>query len=334
MKSIDELLAILDREKGSDLHLAVGIRPCIRINGVLVTLPEDPLQEEEMKMICHQILSDVQMQTLQTMGDADAAYTCSNPLNKTILRARVNIFKDSRGLALAVRLINETIPSMKSLLLPQSLIKLTDKKHGFVIVTGPTGSGKTTTLASMIDYINENQPVHIITLEDPVEFMYREKKAIISQREIGKDCASFHRGLEAALREDPDVILVGEMRDAETIATALSAAETGHLVFATLHTANVIEAMDRLLQYFPAERHDQMRKQLANCMEGVVAQKLLPGKRGGRVAAFEILLKNDAVLNLIRTGESFRLPDYMRAAAGMQTMDDSLKSLRNLRLID
>lgn len=203
-----------------------------------------------------------------------------------------------------------------------------------VIITGPTGSGKTTTLAALLDAINAESPVHIITIEQPIEYQFQMKRAVISQREVGRDCISFLEGLRASLRQDPDVILIGEMRDAETITTALAAAETGHLVFTTLHSANAVEAIDRLVQYFPATRHQEIRNELANSFLAIAAQKLLPSRNGGRVAAFEVLLSTDSTKNVIRSSQGFRVQDYMHRDEGMQTMAESIRGLRNKHLID
>jgi len=335
LQSLNELLSAVAEKGGSDLHLSAQNVPIMRINGFIVNLAgNDPLQPEDCERFCHDVLSDVQFHQLNTRGDADASYVCKSTVTNVCLRTRVNVFKDSRGISFAFRLIHHKIPSVKSLGIPESVLKLTEKPHGLVIVTGPTGSGKTTTLAALLETINMSKNLHMITIEDPIEYMYEGKAALISQREVGRDCDSFRSGLKAALREDPNVILVGEMRDAETISTALFAAETGHLVFATLHTANVVEALDRMLQYFPAEAHRQMRMEIANCFEGILAQKLLLRKNGGRVAAFEVLLRNVASINLIRSGEAFRLTDYMHSEPGMQTMEDALQGLRNIGQIE
>ncbi|MBP2629443.1 MAG: twitching motility protein [Firmicutes bacterium] len=336
MKSIQEMLSVVAKKNGSDLHLITNVVPTMRINGEIETLGENmPVMEAgDSNKLVAEILNAYQLQQLGQRGDADAAYSCESTLENKILRARVNIFKDHRGISFAFRLINNSILTMQELMLPYSLRNLVNKEHGFIVITGPTGSGKTTTLASMIDHINETKYRKIITLEDPIEYVYSVKRSIISQREIGKDCMNFADGLKAALRQDPDVILAGEMRDPETIATALTAAETGHLVITTLHTGNVIEAIDRILQYFPAVQQKQVQTELANCFLGIVAQKLISKKDGnGRVAAFEVLLKTPATEKLIRTGEAFQLKDYMRAEYGMLTMDESIKSLRQRQLI-
>ena len=223
---------------------------------------------------------------------------------------------------------------MQELRIPGPLQDIRHRKHGIVIITGPTGSGKTTTLAALLDAINAESPVHIITIEQPIEYQFQMKRAVISQREVGRDCISFLDGLRASLRQDPDVILIGEMRDDETITTGLAAAETGHLVFTTLHSANVVEAIDRLVQYFPATRHQEIRNELANSFLAIAAQKLLPSRNGGRVAAFEVLLSTDSTKNVIRSSQGFRVQDYMHRDEGMQTMAESIRGLRNKHLID
>lgn len=266
--------------------------------------------------------------------DVDASFTASK-LDKdgNSVRCRINAFKDQNGSSIAVRLISERIPTVQELRLPSSVRKLRSLEHGLIIVCGPTGSGKSTTLASLIETINATQDKHIITIEDPVEYTFHMKQSIISQREVGADCESFASGLRSALRQDPDVILVGEMRDAETISTAIAAAETGHLVFTTLHTATTTEAIDRILRYFPSEAQRHMQGELAACFQAVVAQKLLPKNGGGRVAAFEVLLHTDATENLIRQGQFYQLKDYMSTQQGMIRMEDSLQGLRNMHLI-
>lgn len=336
IQNLQNLLSLTVKKGGSDLHLVTGVIPVTRINGQITALNNDlsRLSSEAGIEILKSLLSQYQIKKLEENGDADASYEFEDPCTKKMIRCRINVYQDINGYAFALRLISNKIPSMKELLLPLSLRSLTAKQHGLIVVTGPTGSGKTTSLASMLDYINESKALHILTIEDPVEYIYPLKQSIISQREIGQNVLSFAAGLKAALREDPDVILVGEMRDAETIATALAAAETGHLVLTTLHTSNVIEAVDRMLQYFPSEQQKQIQLQLSNCFEGIIAQKLLPRADGrGRVAAFEVLLRTPATTNVIRTGEAFRLKDYMRSSEGMQTMEDSLDDLKKRMII-
>lgn len=249
---------------------------------------------------------------------------------------RINIFRDSDGLGLAVRILPDAIPSMDELRLPPAVRDFVNCDSGLVIISGPTGAGKTSTLASLLDDINEHQAKHIITIEDPVEYKIHSQQSLVTQRNVGVHCESFASGLRDAMRQDPDVILVGEMRDAETILTAMQAAETGHLVFTTLHAGNTMEAIDRFSQYFPAEKNLEIRNQLANCLHGIVAQKLLltvDGDKTGRVAAFEVLLATDAIKAVIRSGKTFRLQDYMGGTKGMITMQQSMEGLKIKKLI-
>ncbi|WP_196598800.1 type IV pilus twitching motility protein PilT [Pectinatus frisingensis] len=331
MQSIDEMLSIADKNNASDIHLVTGLTPTMRKNGLIENLYEDSsiFTSETSKNIIDTILNKYQKNSLEDKGDANLSYTCQSIFKEKILRTRVNVFKDLRGYSFALRLINENIPTMQELLLPRSIQSLIKKEHGLIVVTGPTGSGKSTTMASMLETINNTKNIHILTIEDPVEYYYKSKKSLISQREVGENCISFSAGLKAALKEDPDVILVGEMRDAETIEMALAAAETGHLVLTTLHTADVVQSIDRMMQYFPANQQEQIRMQLANSFEGIIAQKLFLKNGGGRVAAFEILLRTPATVNLIRTGKAFELQDYMSNRDGMQTMDESITDLKH-----
>lgn len=334
---MDRLLRLAYERHSSDLHICSGILPVIRRDGQLETLTEyltAPLAGEDIRaFIAKTLLSEAQQKDLQETGSADAGY-CFWSNDGRAIRCRVNAFRDANGMALAFRLIQNHIPSMQELRIPGPLQDIRRRKHGMVIITGPTGSGKTTTLAALLDAINAESPVHIITIEQPIEYQFQMKRAVISQREVGRDCISFLEGLRSSLRQDPDVILIGEMRDAETITTALAAAETGHLVFTTLHSANVVEAIDRLVQYFPATRHQEIRNELANSFLAIVAQKLLPSRNSGRVAAFEVLLSTDSTKNVIRSSQNFRIQDYMHRDEGMQTMAESIRGLRNKHLID
>lgn len=335
MQSIDEMISIADKNNASDIHLVTGLTPTMRKNGLIENLYEDSsiFTSEASKNIIDTIINKYQKNSLEDKGDANLSYTCQSIFKEKILRTRVNVFKDLRGYSFAFRLINENIPTMQELLLPRSVQSLIKKDHGLIVVTGPTGSGKSTTIASMLETINNTKNIHILTIEDPVEYYYKSKKSLISQREVGENCISFSAGLKAALREDPDVILVGEMRDAETIEMALAAAETGHLVLTTLHTADVVQSIDRMMQYFPASQQEQIRMQLANSFEGIIAQKLFRQNGGGRVAAFEVLLRTPATINLIRTGRAFELKDYMSNRDGMQTMDESIIDLKRRKYL-
>lgn len=263
--------------------------------------------------------------------DIDASFSYAET------NGRINIYSDSSGISIAIRLLPANIPTMESLRLPLSVKKFANLKHGFVIISGPTGSGKSSTLASIINTINKKHAMHIITIEDPIEYRFRSEQSLITQREVYTHCESFAKGLKSALRQDPDIIMVGEMRDAETISTALQAAETGHLVFSTLHAGTAVEALDRLTQYFPDGRHAEIRASFANCFQGIVAQRLIPSIKGNseyeRVAAFEVVLPSDAIRNVIRTGINFRIRDYMSRSEGMISMEDSLQGLRNKMLI-
>lgn len=252
------------------------------------------------------------------------------------INCRINIYSDLYGMNLAIRLLPQKIPSIQDLRLSQAIQNFTRFESGLIVISGPTGSGKTSTLAAILNEIATTQQKHIITIEDPIEYRLTSCVSIVTQREVGTHTASFAEGLREALRQDPDIILVGEMRDAETMLTAMQAAETGHLVFTTLHAGNVIEAIDRFSQYFPSERNSEIRAQLANCLQGVVAQKLLKAADNStysRVAAFEILLPTDAIKNTIRTGKSFKLKDCMNRADGMVTMEEAIAGLKNKKLL-
>lgn len=324
---LDRLLEIVLKNKGSDLHLVEGLSPSMRVDGKIYRI-EPPVFDDGNKLAA-QILTDRQRGLLAERGDVDAAYE-SEALG---IQTRVNVYRDSTGTSFAFRLIPEKIPTMDDLMFPMSMRNMTKEMHGLILVTGPTGSGKTTTLAAMLQHIADNRYGNIVTLEDPIEYKLHPNLSIISQREVGLHCDSFASGLKAALRQDPDVIMVGELRDAETISTALAAAETGHLVLATLHTANVIEAVDRITQYFPPSDRKAILMELANSFIGIIAQRLFAKGKGGRVAAFEILTRNDATTNMIRSDAIFRCKDYMRAEQGMQTMEKAIEGLQNLGLI-
>ncbi|MBR5162430.1 MAG: PilT/PilU family type 4a pilus ATPase [Schwartzia sp.] len=324
---LDELLEIVLENKGSDLHLIEGLSPSMRVDGKIYRIK--PPDFENGNKLAEQILTDRQRKILEERGDVDAAY---NPQTLNI-QTRVNVYRDSTGISFAFRLIPDKIPSMDDLMFPISMRNMTKEMHGLILVTGPTGSGKTTTLAAMLQSIADNRYGNIVTLEDPIEYELRPSLSIISQREVGRHCDSFASGLKAALRQDPDVIMVGELRDAETIGTALAAAETGHLVLATLHTATVVEAVDRMTQYFPPADRKAILTELANSFIGIVAQRLFEKKKGGRVAAYEILTRTTATVNMIRSDAIFRCADYMRPEHGMQTMEKAIQGLQNLGLI-
>ena len=323
----------------SDVHLTVNRAPAFRLHGALQPFdaPEwksrldiDPtymkqLNGDEVDALAQQIMSKEQYDTFMETGDLDLSYFIEG-----VCRFRVNVYKQQGNVALAIRLINSRILSFAELGLPETLSYLSHRPRGMVLVTGPTGSGKSTTLASMIDLINREKTDHIITLEDPIEFVHQHKKATINQREIGQDTKSFANALRAAMREDPDVILVGEMRDPETIGIALTAAETGHLVFGTLHTSSAAQTIDRIIDVFPPYQQQQIRVQLANTIQGVVAQQLIPRiDKPGRMAAIEIMVATPAIRNLIREGKTYQIISQIQTGMkyGMQSLDMSLRNL-------
>ncbi len=324
MFSFVELIEHTVNKKASDLHLTTGIPPILRIDGKLTPLCEERLTSEAILQYCQEILSPKQLQHLEDAGEFDFAY--SSPQKG---RFRVNAFKQRGSYAIAARLVNLNIPSPQDLMLPESLVSMCGKKRGLVLVTGATGSGKSTTLASLIDVINQRYNQHIITLEDPIEYLHRHNKSVINQREIGADSHSFPNALRGALRQDPDVILVGEMRDLDTISIAVTAAETGHLVFSTLHTIGAVNTIDRIIDVFEPAQQAQIRTQLADVLQCVVSQQLLPKIGGGRVGAFEVMLTNSAIRNNIREGKTYQIPTVMQTGQkfGMKTMDDSLFEL-------
>ena len=324
------LLKKVFEDNASDLHLIEGTAPTERINGEIIKIRDIPFADG--KKLIQDLLSEKQKQQLADQGDVDASYEIEI-IPGIMLRCRVNVYKDSTGLSFAFRLIPDKIPSMDDLQFPMGMRRMVREHHGLILITGPTGSGKTTTLAAMLQDIANHRRGKIITLEDPIEYKLQPSQSIISQREIGINCRNFATGLKAALRQDPDVIMVGELRDAETIETALAAAETGHLVLATLHTATVIEAVDRITQYFPVSDRKTLLMELANSFVGIVAQRLFAKKKGGRIAAFEVLTRNDATINMIRSDAIFRCSDYMRPEQGMQTMEHAIQGLKNLGLI-
>jgi twitching motility protein PilT len=297
--SIDDLLEQMVARNASDLHITVGAHPVVRVRGKLEPLQEiAPLTPEVTQQLLYRILSTEQQKHLELDRQIDLAHSIPG-----LARFRVNVYWQREALGAAFRLIPTEIKTLEELGIPSSLHSLTDKPRGLVLVTGPTGSGKSTTLAALIDEINRKRAEHILTIEDPIEFVHRHKRCIVNQREIGVDAPSFAEGLRAALRQDPDVILVGEMRDLETIATALTAAETGHLVLGTLHTQSASSTVDRIIDVFSPAQQEQVRMQIAGSLQGIITQALLPTADGnGRVAALEILLPDDATRNLIRQG--------------------------------
>jgi twitching motility protein PilT len=320
----DVLLQVMDRN-ASDLHLTAGSPPMIRHHGKLHALDYPVLTPQMTREVIYSILTNDQRQRLETDWQIDFAYSIPGKA-----RFRVNSYFQRASLSAAFRLIPSEMPKLRDLALPPVLQEFAKKPRGFVLVTGPTGSGKSTTLAAMIDMINDERQEHILTIEDPIEFLHRHKKCIVNQRELGADAQTFALGLKAALRQDPDVILVGEMRDLETISTALTAAETGHLVFATLHTQDAAQTVDRIVDVFPPDQQQQVRVQLSVSLQGIVTQQLLPKADGnGRVVSTEVLVPTPAVRNLIREGKTHQIYSTLQTGGqfGMQTMDASLAQL-------
>ncbi|HWC33728.1 MAG TPA: type IV pilus twitching motility protein PilT [Mycobacteriales bacterium] len=321
---IDAYLKKLWEAGGTDLHLTADSPPLLRVNGQFIRYDDRPLSADKVDAIIRQVTGPELAAVLDEKGEVDFSLSWRDHG-----RLRGNAFKQRTASALALRLIPFEIPSMERLGVPQIVQQMIHQPHGLVLVTGPTGSGKSTTLAAMIDQINMERACHIVTIEDPIEYLHNHKVGVINQREIGQDSESFHTALRAVLREDPDVVLVGEMRDPESIQAALTIAETGHLVFATLHTNDTAQAVDRIVDVFPAERRPQIQVQLAHVLSGVVYQRLLPRVEGGLVAAFEVMLGNHAVRNLIREGKTRQLRNVVAThqSEGMQTLEMHLARL-------
>lgn len=326
-----ELLRQARALQASDVHLAAGFMPKVRVQGVLQAMNTTIVTQEQLAAALRALLDEHEWQKLAQSGEVDTAFS-----DNSGERYRLNAYVQAGRYALALRLLASAIPSCAELGLPQSVERLADLKQGLVLVAGPTGSGKSTTLAALVQRINAVRAVHIVTLEDPIEYVYPQGRAFISQREIGRDTASFASGLRSALRQDPDVLLVGELRDGEAMAMALTAAETGHLVFATLHTQDAAGSINRLLDALP-ERQAQVRTQLAECLQAVVAQRLLVRAGGeGRVAAFEVLVATEALCNIIREGRTHQLESYIQTGKrfGMVTLADAVAELRRKGIIE
>lgn len=322
---IEPLLDEVVKKKGSDLHLQVGLPPIIRIDGKLVPVTgADPLTEEATESLIFAILDEDQKQILLKDKEFDFSFAYGD-----LGRFRVNAFHERGNLAAALRLIPNQVLTVEQLGLPQVVNKFADYPRGLVLVTGPTGSGKSTTLASLVDKINSERAEHIVTIEDPVEFTHKSKKSVVVQREVHYDTYSFSAALRSSLRQDPDVVLIGEMRDLETIAAAITIAETGHLVFATLHTNSAAQSIDRMIDVFPPHQQPQIRSQLANILMAICSQRLIPAIGGGRIASAEILIATPAVRNIIREGKSHQLEAVIQTGAehGMQSMDKTLVGL-------
>lgn len=321
---IDEVLRMAIERKASDIHLSVGLPPMVRLDGEVVPLPFVALQPQDTRRMIYDTLTNEQLTKFEETHELDFAYSVKN-----LARFRFNVYMQRGSVAAALRAIPTKIPSFETLGLPVTIRELSKRSSGLVLVTGPTGSGKSTTIATMIDDINENRTSHILTIEDPIEYLHVHKKCMVNQREMHSDTFSFHNSLRAVLREDPDIILVGELRDLETIEAALTLAETGHLVFGTLHTRNAPSTVDRIIDVFPSDQQDQIRVLLGNTLEGVVSQQLLPRLGGGRVASIEIMIGIPAIKNLIREGKTHQMYSVIETNAqiGMQTMDKSLADI-------
>ena len=328
---IDELLDLIIAMKGSDLHIASGIPPVIRADGELKPTPYEDMSPLDIQQMMYAILTDEQIQKFESTWELDFSYALQKKA-----RFRVNIFKDKGSVAASLRLIPTKIPTLEDMDMPKIFEELTHLKRGLVLVTGPTGSGKSTTLAAMIHAINLTRSEHIITIEDPIEFVHNHKLSVINQRELGMDTKSFGNALRASLREDPDIILVGEMRDLETMSLAVSAAETGHLVFGTLHTNSAASSVDRIVDGFPPGQQGQVRLQLSNNIQAIISQQLVPTTANfqassgrGRIGAYEIMIANAAIRNLIREAKAHQITSIIQTSAniGMITTDASLRNL-------
>jgi twitching motility protein PilT len=327
---IAELLAFSHKSKASDLHVSAGMPPMIRVDGDMKRINLPMLDDETVLKMIFDIMNDQQRKSYEENLEVDFSFEIPN-----VARFRVNAFNQDRGPAAVFRTIPSVVLSLDDLNAPQIFRDLVDKPRGLVLVTGPTGSGKSTTLAAMVDYINENHRSHILTVEDPIEFVHKSKKCLINQRELNKNTHSFDNALRSALREDPDVILVGELRDLETIRLAMTAAETGHLVLATLHTSSAPKAIDRIVDVFPGEEKSMVRSMLSESIQAVIAQTLIKRVGGGRVAAHEIMVGTSAIRNLIREDKVAQMYSMIQTGQrdGMQTLDQCLEALVRDRLI-
>lgn len=323
--NIKELLIAANDHQASDLHVTVGSPPFYRINGQLLSFEQGKLTSENTKKMAKDLLQHGDWETFLKKGELDFSYSIEG-----VARFRLNIYYQRQQISLVARVIAANIPSLEQLGMPVILQRLTEKSQGLILVTGPTGSGKTTTLAAMIQYINEREEKHIITLEDPIEYLHAHQRSIVHQREVGLDTNNFASGLRAALRQDPDIILVGEMRDLETISTAITAAETGHLVLATLHTNGAVQTINRIIDVFPPYQQSQVRIQLASVLKGIVSQRLLANVDGtGRIAATEILINQPSIANLIRNEKADQITNILQTSRsqGMHSLEVSVKEL-------
>lgn len=327
MSDLKNIIHRAMERSATDVHLTVGVSPVFRIDGELVSDIHPPMTEADVRSAVEEICTPEQLKELEKVGDCDFAVTYENNI-----RMRCNTFRQQGYPAAALRLLPMQIPTIEELDIPKVVVNQADKLRGLVLVTGPTGSGKSSTLAALLNHINKTSKRHIITLENPIEYLHTHDKCIINQREIGRDTESFAAGLRAALRQDPDVVLVGEMRDLETISTAITAAETGHLVFGTLHTKGAANCIDRIIDVFPPEQQEQIRIQLADVLECVVTQTLVKKNGGGRVSVYEIMVAVPAIRSLIRQNKSFQIPSTMQTGRrqGMVLLDDALaEQVRN-----
>lgn len=322
---IDDILRLSQQQKSSDIHLSVGLPPMFRVDGKLVATQWEVVTPREVQRLVYDILLGDQIERFERTKELDFSYGVAN-----VGRFRFNVYRQRASVGVAVRAIPGKIPTLDQLRLPPILRELTKKHSGMILVTGPTGSGKSTTIASMIDVINSERPVHIMTMEDPIEYLHVHKVGMVNQREIGQDTENFANAIRAVLREDPDIVLVGEMRDKETIAAALTLAETGHLVFGTLHTRSAPATIDRVVDVFPPDQQEQIRVMFSNSIQAIVAQQLIPMLGGGRVGAIEIMVATAAIRNLIREGKSFQVMSSIETGAqfGMQQMDKVLADLQ------
>ncbi|PIT93659.1 type IV pili twitching motility protein PilT [Candidatus Falkowbacteria bacterium CG10_big_fil_rev_8_21_14_0_10_43_11] len=331
MMNINNLFQIAVAKKASDIHLVVGLKPYLRVDGMLTILEQEPeVIRSEIEKQVFSLLNPSQMERLKTNLELDLSYETSDKK-----RFRINVHYEKGNLGLVARIILSDIPSMEELNIPKVAYDLLSLQQGLILMTGPTGCGKSTALAAMIEYINQNQKRNIITLEDPIEFLFKPKQSIVIQRELGSDMLSFKAGLKHIVRQDPDIIMVGEMRDLETIAATITLAETGHLVLATLHTYSAAQTIDRIIDIFPPYQQAQIKQQLASVLSAVFSQRLVPNIKGGRVAAREVLINTPAVSNLIRENKITQIPTVIETNGkiGMISMDKALKNLQKEGLI-
>jgi len=327
---IEDILHVSQQMKASDIHLSVGLPPMVRVDGKVIPTRWGIVGPRDVQRLVYDILTSDQIEKFERIKELDFSYGVSG-----LGRFRFNVYRQRGSVGCAMRAIPQKIPSIEQLKLPPIIRELTRKHSGLILVTGPTGSGKSTTIASMIDVINTEREVHIMTMEDPIEYLHQHKTGMVNQRELGMDTDSFHNAMRAVLREDPDVILVGEMRDKETIAAALTLSETGHLVFGTLHTRSAPSTIDRVVDVFPPDQQEQIKVQLANSIQAVVAQQLLPMLGGGRMAAIEIMVATSAIRNLIREGKTYQILSVIETGSqfGMQPMDKVLAEMQKSGLV-